>query len=272
MNSIIIYICALLLFSGMLSAQCNDSLLVKKLLNVNKYSYPICKEKQDTCFGYGSNSFGPGPIGQISSLIIQNDSVIVVDSYFRNLIKINLQNGKIVRESKPFKEEGIGSLREILYFNKLILVLSEASENIYIVNNNLSIKKIIKIPLYGYLYKFFYVNKELYALSNKTVSRTQNNIDKIAFKINSDISLTRDTISLNNKKYLYDTLLYGRKVQMLENSGHYYLLADSICFEIPEIISQLNYYDKAIGYNNKYLVYFVRNELSYEMVVCKYEE
>lgn len=261
----------LFLVLNALSAQSIDSLPIKKLVLVKRYSYPICKEKKDNCFGYGSPLSGVGPKGKVSALIIQGDSAIVVDSYLMNLVKINLVNGEIIKKSKTFKDEAIGYLFQILYFNKHILLLSQFSTNIYVIDSELYVTDVMKIPLYGYSYKFINFDNTLYALSGKTISYKNKITESVAFKINSDFSLSMDTIKLNFDEYWNDTLLYGEKVHMFENSDKCYLFADSMYYEIPEIIPQFDYYYHAVGYDEKYLVYFVFLETHYEMVVCQYE-
>lgn len=263
-----IFTFSLLLVCFQLMAQ-NGDVVVKDLKQVKSYTYNICKT-QGNCFGFGKIDDIEFNDGKVCRLLIQSDSVIIIDSYFSVLDKINLTNGEFVKRSNVFEHEHTASLREIIFYNGSILLLSEWSQNLYIINSNLSIDKTIRIPLKGYLYRFVNLNDNLYILSGKTIGYDKGVYHQVAFGIDNSFALKADTISLPETLTNEDTLVYGKKIQIITNDSLCFLRANNFLYEIPEIINDLNFYDQPIAFDDKYLVYFTRTVSNYIMTVCEY--
>lgn len=265
------YIFSISLFVGFIFltyGQKNNS--IKLLKKTYHYTYPICNEHESkNCFGYGYSD-GPGPAGEIRGLCVLDSILYIVDSYKSIVSKVNLTNGEIIKHSNPFTSEAISTLDEILLFENKLLVLSNSSGYLYLIDTDLNIKKSFKIPFQGYFAKFLYVEKFLYILSSQSTLIKGSVEDHIVYKVGSGFDFKLDTIRMDSKKHWDSIFVYGKSVTMYEQSNKCYFKTSDIDYEIPELLPQFDYYTHSVGFNNHYFVYIVRNETFYELVVCEY--
>lgn len=272
MKQLIIYTGVLLLFLSSLQAQSTDSLISKKVVSTKKYSFPFCVTNNSNCIGYTKDEF-PGPDPKVSGILIQDSIAIVIDSDNRCLLKISLNDGVVTSRSNTVeKEKHSGGLRELVYFNESILLLSDGSSNFYQVNNDLVIERSIDIPSHGTLCEFYREGPELYIVREKYIWMRGDSIAALSYRINNDLTLTEDTLVVSHNELRVNKRIYGETVKMYEDDKGCFLQTSKYLFEIPEMIPQFNMYLRSVGFNDQYLVYFVLLDTYYEMVVCKYEE
>lgn len=254
-----------------LLAQNTDSLMVKKLVSVKKYNFPFCSINRDNCIGYSNNDL-PGPEPKVSGVLIQKDIAIVIDSDSKKLVKISLQDGKIIKRSRSINEEPFpGGLREIMCFNQFILLLSDASSYFYEIDSNLVVKKSLKIPNHGTLCEFYKKGSNLYIVRENYIWLRNDSIAALSYRINKDLTLTEDTIVINHTELREGKRIYGDRIDMYESKGLCFFQTKKFLFEIPGIIPQFDLYLMSIGFSEKYLVYFVLLDSHYEMTVCQYD-
>ncbi|MGD9493031.1 MAG: hypothetical protein AB7V36_06720 [Bacteroidales bacterium] len=254
-----------------LLAQNPDSLMMKKLVSVKKYSFPYCSINKNNCIGYSNSDF-PGPAPKVSGVLIQKDSAIVIDSEGKKLLKISLLDGKIIKRSRIINEEPFpGGLREIVYFDQFILLLSDASSYFYEIDGNLAVKKNLKIPNHGTLCQFYKKGSDLYIVRENYLWVRDDSIAALSYRVNKDLTLVEDTLVINHTELREGKRIYGDKIDMYENEGLCFFQTEKFLFEIPEIIPQFDLYLMSIGFSEKYLVYFVSLDTHYEMTVCQYD-
>lgn len=270
MKRLVFCSCCILAFCYFMSAQSTDSIAIKKIESVRSFSFPFCSNNKNSCIGFGKPYVGPE--SKASGVLLQKDSVIVIDAENKRILKISLLDGKIIRRSTEFNEEYYsGGLREITYFNNSVLLLSEGSSNLYETDTNLQKKRVITIPDHGTSCQFYKRDLKLYIVRENYIWVDSDSIAALSFCINPDLTLTKDTLVIAYDELRGENLIYGEPVRMYEKDNGCFLKTENYIYEIPELIPQFDSYLISIGFNEKYLVYFVALDGYYKMTVCMYE-
>lgn len=127
----------------------------------------------------------------------------------------------------------------------------------------------IEIPNHGTQCKFVYVDTCLYIVRDKWIYNNNHRKAHISFKIINDLTLIKDTVELIRDKNQLE-YIYGNKVNMYKKDDRWFFETKDYIYELPEEIPDFDEFLLSVGFNERYIVYFVLKEKNYEMVVLKY--
>lgn len=236
---------------------------MKMVFNKSKITIPICKNCAKNCIGYSVSSDEFGFLYSANGALLEQDSLITIDTDKSALIKINLQNGDIVKKSKKINDIMIYSV--LLKYCSYYLIVGLTSSDIIVVDMEFNYIQTIKIPWVGASTYLRFLNDDLYIIKDQfSLFNLKSDDMTLGYKLSKELIISEDTVQDMHS----DTCVYGQVIHY--SAKELFISFDNAIYKLDEVIPTYVWDYKTIALNDRYLVYIDLKGSCYQLVVYRY--